>query len=415
MPGTEEWSTRVKCRTSDEPTGRPSEPCLITSERNGARYVLVDLAAGGVTALSGPPGDVAAHLTRLVGEVATGRWSRPRHVLLVGDLHATAIACLTLDQAREALTALEPDAVLVAVAAVDSAQHHELRSLTASCRAQGVPVVLGWDDDGADTTLPAVRDGDSTRAAPGPVEVAVLGSVEVRGVSGALDRRPKLSELVAYLALHPAGSTTDAWTTALWPERQAPRQTIANRASEARHALGFAPDGRPRLRRLGDRLLLVDVTTDWATFGALANAEHDPRSWQQALDLVRGRPFEGLLERQWCYLDGLVAEMELAIVDVAVRLGRALLDTGDAQAAQRAAVRALRACPFDERLHRLLMRAADAAGSRTGVTEVFRQLALMLEIDGDPRRAVHPETAALYDRLVGNAMPPSWVDPRERG
>jgi hypothetical protein len=35
------------------------------------------------------------------------------------------------------------------------------------------------------------------------------------------------------------------------------------------------------------------------------------------------------------------------------------------------------------------------------VEAVFRHLALVLEVDGDPMVGVHPETAALYARLVG--------------
>ena len=36
-----------------------------------------------------------------------------------------------------------------------------------------------------------------------------------------------------------------------------------------------------------------------------------------------------------------------------------------------------------------------------GAEATLRHLALVLEIDGDPLRGVHPETAALYARLSG--------------
>ena len=58
------------------------------------------------------------------------------------------------------------------------------------------------------------------------------------------------------------------------------------------------------------------------------------------------------------------------------------------------------ACPWDERLYRLVMRAEDAAGNRAGVEAALRQLARALEADGDPLAAVHPETAALYRSLM---------------
>ena len=66
-----------------------------------------------------------------------------------------------------------------------------------------------------------------------------------------------------------------------------------------------------------------------------------------------------------------------------------------------AAHQGLRAAPWDERLHRVLMRSADLAGNRAGVEATLRHLALVLEVEGDPLRHVHPETAALYARLVG--------------
>ena len=50
----------------------------------------------------------------------------------------------------------------------------------------------------------------------------------------------RLTELVVYLALHDRGAMTRAWSSALWPDRQVPAQTVSNRLSEARQLLGFA-------------------------------------------------------------------------------------------------------------------------------------------------------------------------------
>ena len=234
------------------------------------------------------------------------------------------------------------------------------------------------------------------------VEVCVLGPVEVRGVEGWFARRPKLTELVVYLAMHPEGATTRTWSTALWPDRCVPPQTIANRLSEARRALGFAPDGRPRLRRNGERHQLVGVATDWGRFGQLAAPARGPVGWHAALDLVRGRPFDELQQGQWTTFEGVAVEIERAVVECALRLGDHLLEVGDADGAAWASQKGLKSSPWDERLHRLLMRAADAAGNRAGVEAILRHLALVLEIDGDPLRGVHPETAALYERLRGS-------------
>ena len=213
--------------------------------------------------------------------------------------------------------------------------------------------------------------------------------------------------------MHPEGATTPAWETALWPERRMPPQTIANRLSEARRALGFSPDGRPRLRKSGERHLIADVRTDWERFKTLACRGATPRRGAHALELVRGRPFLDLHQGQWTALEGFAVEIEHAVVECALRLGGLCLDAGRPDDAIWAAQRALRATPWDERLHRLLMEAADAAGDRAGVEATLRHLALVLEIDGDPLRGVHPETAALYARLSGR--PPAMSRSADQG
>lgn len=242
------------------------------------------------------------------------------------------------------------------------------------------------------------------RTVRGPqVGIAVLGPVGMTGTNYPLERHPKLTELVVYLTLHPEGATSRNWTTALWPERRVPAQTVANRLSEARRIVGFASDGRPRLRRNGERHCLVEFNSDWSDFQRLA-ASDAPESWRQALELVRGRPFDELAQGQWVVFEGFLAEIERAIASVALMLGDIALEAGDAELTAWAAQQALKACPFDERLHRMLMRAADALGNRAGVESTLRQLALILEIDGDPLHGVHPKTAKLYHELTATAF-----------
>jgi hypothetical protein len=273
----------------------------------------------------------------------------------------------------------------------------------------GAAVIVGADQRGGSTLF--TRAPDRPRASPtrpitggdpgvvSPIEVAILGPTEIRGVDPTLRGRPVLSELVVYLALHPGGAATRSFSAAVWPDRIVPAQTIANRLSEARQLLGFAPDDRPRLRKDGDRHQIADVGTDWERFATLARCD-DPESWRIALSLVRGRPLFDLPQGQWAVMEGFVAEIELAVVECGLNLGRALLRTGDGEGAAWAAQMALRCAPWDERLHRILMRAADAAGNRQGIDAALRHLALALEIDGDPLSRVHPQTAALYQRLV---------------
>jgi DNA-binding SARP family transcriptional activator len=238
------------------------------------------------------------------------------------------------------------------------------------------------------------------------IELRVLGAVQVAGASESFEGRPRLTELVVYLAFHPEGVAGDAFAAALWPEKRVPLQTLSNRLHEARRALGTTEDDQPRLIRADRRhLLAADVRTDWSRFVALTGPESGPASWRQALALVRGRPFEGLAEGDWAVFEGFVAAIEAAIVAVAVRLSEHLLDAEDPLGAEWAIRQGLLVTPWDERLYRFLMLAADAAGNRGGVEAALRALAQALDCSGDPLEIVHPETATLYRRLTAARRP----------
>ena len=237
-----------------------------------------------------------------------------------------------------------------------------------------------------------------------PVVISVLGNVRVDGAVESFRIRRRLTELVAFLAMHPEGATTDAFATALWPERRVPLQTLANRLSETRRALGAASDGRPRLRKQGRRHLIVEAETDWDRFKHLTSKPDDPDSWRSALALVRGRPFDGLDRGEWARLEGHTAAIEASVIEVACRLGKHALGRGDGVLAQWAALQGLLVSPWDERLYRLLMRAEDSLGSRGGVDAALRSLALALELEGNPLSGIHPKTSALYRSLTSSSL-----------
>lgn len=256
----------------------------------------------------------------------------------------------------------------------------------------------------------------------------MLGPVEVRGAVRPFGRAASL-ELVIYLALHPRGATTEEWATALWPERAMAPPTLHSTASAARTALGRRADGGLHLPRRHGRLQLAgSVSTDWERVRRAASSA-DPGDWLDALRIVRGRPFEGLRSVDWTVLEGHVAEMEEQVVDLALRAGEHLLaprprprpaapfredgapfheDTAAATAAQAARI-GLRVSPYDERLYRLLLQAADRQGNPAGVERVMAELVqLVAGTPPGPRDgrlpealvgAVHPQTAALYRAL----------------
>lgn len=267
---------------------------------------------------------------------------------------------------------------------------------------------------------PAPPDPAAPPAGSGPgrlpeVEVQVLGPVAVTGAARPF-HRPWALELVVYLALHPAGVTSDAWATALWPDRLLADPTRHSTVSAARRSLGRSAAGHDHLPR-GHGLvrLAPTVGTDWDRFDRLSRRA-DPGSWSAALSLVRGRPFDALRTPDWTVLEGVAARVEDAVVQTALRLAACHLERGDGHAAELAVRRALLASPYDERLYRRLLEAADLQGNPAGVESAMAELFHLVggtapapgRGSGSPQAVgdrlevagwVHPETAAVYQAL----------------
>ncbi len=248
-------------------------------------------------------------------------------------------------------------------------------------------------------TIPRSRPGPPPVSRPEhEVEVAVLGPVEVHGAARGFTRAWAL-ELVVYLAMHPGGAANDVWATALWPDRLMAPSSLHSTASVARRSLGTSRDGSDHLPKSHGRLMLArTVGSDWGRFRELAGAD-DPERWQDALELVRGRPFEGIRATDWALLDGTAPSIEAAVVDVAGRLAGARLRSGDPNGAEWAARKGLLVSPYDERLYRMLLRTADAAGNPGGVESVMAELVRVVADEVEPVESVHPSTLSLYRSL----------------
>ncbi|MGA3148404.1 MAG: hypothetical protein ABSF33_13150 [Acidimicrobiales bacterium] len=231
------------------------------------------------------------------------------------------------------------------------------------------------------------------------VEVAVLGQIAIVGAAREFTRAWS-RELIVYLAMHPNGASNEAWATALWPDRLMAPSSLHSTASVARRALGQARNGVDHLPRSHGRLVLSDtVGTDWGRFVWHADTK-DTGRWRTALELVRGRPFEGLRSSDWPILEGIGPAIEAAIVDLSGRLAGSCLAAGDARGAEWAARRGLLVSPYDERLYRMLMRAADVGGNPAGVEAVMSELIKLVANDIEPFDSVHPSTMDLYRSLT---------------
>jgi hypothetical protein len=252
--------------------------------------------------------------------------------------------------------------------------------------------------------LPVV-DLDAPEEATSAVEVRVLGPIELAGAAR-IDR-PKSAELIVCLALHRQGLDADRLSEALWPGKPLVGNTLYTTASVARAALGSASDGSLLLPRTSDGRYRLSpaAALDWERFLALAEqgrslGGHGADALGRALELVRGRPFESARPGSYAWTVVHQAEMEAQIAEVAEQLADRRLEAGDHAGATWAARRGLRASPDNERLYRVLLRAAHAAGNLAGVHAVWNELLRGVDDDMEPFDSLHPETVELYQRLV---------------
>jgi DNA-binding SARP family transcriptional activator len=236
------------------------------------------------------------------------------------------------------------------------------------------------------------------------VEVRVLGAVEIVGAARPFTRAWAV-ELIVYLAMHRRGASSEQWATALWPDRIMAAASLHSTASAARRSLGVARSGDDHLPRAHGRLALgASVKSDWNRFVELSERP-EPDNWRRALELIRGRPFDGLRAPDWVLLEGIAANVEAVIVDVASRYAEQCLASGHPDMAEWCARQGLQASAYDERLYRILLRAADAAGNPAGVESVMAELVHLVAEDVEPYDAVHPETLDLYRSLSRRSTP----------
>ncbi|MFD2027395.1 LysM peptidoglycan-binding domain-containing protein [Promicromonospora aerolata] len=268
----------------------------------------------------------------------------------------------------------------------------------------GTPVVPGQ------RTEPGVQAQPSetieTRVVPEPVEaeprtveapvVRVLGSVELAGTTGVelpSTHQRQATELIAFLAFNPGSRGSDI-SQALWPSREPNLATRRSAVSRARRWLGTDPGGYEYLPRYwsaddgGQADLesagyrLRGVKTDWHTFCDLVGSDLTQTPTPDllaALDLVRGRPFEGVPLRKYVWAEQLMHTISSGVVDVSHEVARRALLAGDVAMARHASQVGRLADPVDERSWRNGIRAEIASGRRDAVGRLVDRLRDHLE------------------------------------
>jgi hypothetical protein len=243
------------------------------------------------------------------------------------------------------------------------------------------------------------------------IEVRVVGQVDAVSVNGVI-AFTKAMELVTFLLFHREIMSLERIFTALFPGEAVDTARIDALIDDANALLGRPSSGGSYvIRQTGGARVSPLVGTDLDVLLLLAdNANHQSPAdailtLSNALDIVRGVPFDGLRHGQirnafaWAHAEGLVDKIDAVIVDVAHRLAELCLDADDAPGALWAVNQGLLASPLNELLYCDRMLAHYAAGDRNGVIATMHDLerAVAGAHNGAP---VTQETRALYSLLL---------------
>ena len=234
--------------------------------------------------------------------------------------------------------------------------------------------------------LPAGIDVDDSPH----VRINVLGPIEISPWV-VLPTRNKVIELACFLALHRRHPVSmEELQIALsgdldeGPETSA--KSVRTYMSDLRRSLGA--DHVPVARGAGYGLA-HSVECDWDIFKTLAEKAPklaDNESWAlgEALNLVRGRPFQGTTY-PWVDAELLVSEMEVFISRVARRMGEIGRDLGQPDVLWFAGRQGVLACPYDLGLWEMALEGA-AGFDPDELTQTWHDAQVTLGGDADGLR-----------------------------
>jgi len=207
----------------------------------------------------------------------------------------------------------------------------------------------------------------------------------------------RVVELLVYLAAHDGTATRGQWLTDISPDKAMSDGYVRNLVLLTRRSLD-AVTGAPDLLaydRTTQRLTLApSIGTDWTMFRALA-AGGEPEALRAALSLVRGAPF-GTNPEPWTSASAIFYIIVDDITDAACALGEHALSIGQQQLATWSARQGQLANRYDQRLWRILLR---AACDNPGLQRIWHELHALLAVDGDPGADLDPSTVDLYNVL----------------
>ena len=214
-------------------------------------------------------------------------------------------------------------------------------------------------------------------------------------------RRPR--ELVVYLAFHRNGVRHAEWSLAIWPSGRCRSSTVHSTSSDARRALGRS---RGRARPSSTRRRPAAAVTRSRPTSSASRRWPPPTTrirLLEALRLVRGPLFAGLLRTDWAVFDGTEAEIESLVVRTALRGADGFVQaSGCGDEAEWMVRQALQVSPYDERLYRALLTTRRPRATGSGCTLPWHSCGPWRE-----RRPARPARTAAHDPA---GLPPSCDD-----
>ena len=227
----------------------------------------------------------------------------------------------------------------------------------------------------------------------------LLGSLELTGCKKRQPRRQATTELIAYLAMQRRPVRRAELQEALWPGDD-PRRSAARlyqAVSEARRLFGDAFQRNRDAYALDRERLRIDADeVDRLRRQAEAAPEGEQLALlEAALALFRGHPLAGI-EALWSATEQ--RRLTAIWVDLLERVGRRLLDDGNAPGALNAAERAGSLDRSNEHAVQLAMEAEALLCRRQAIIERFE----CLRRDLDERFGLEPsvDTKRLYRELL---------------
>lgn len=302
---------------------------------------------------------------------------------------------------------MSPDSVLLAAALTALVLAGRRRQHAEHKRRAGAPVPTE-PATSTERELRSIAEPVGARvldsAGVGPL-VRVLGPVSVEGARGSVDRSHvgQLTEIAAYIALHP-GTTSQDLDNAIWPGEPHKTASRAQACSRLRNWLGSDQTGQRYFPQMADGhyRFTPAVRTDWDQFQALVPTDPATVPTEQletALALVRGQPFTGATGRRpkYRWADRLKSHMITTITDTSIIVAERALNANQPAQARTAATTGLQAEPGTEQLWRLLLQAEHQAGNRHGIHTAIDRLEHQLhDLGTDPE----PETTQLIEQLL---------------